>query len=226
MPKLKSEDDTDIVSFNRDELIVLDNYFTGKSTETAYLLGRYCGLRINECFGLKWKNVDLKNGTIYIDRQMQYQEGLIKLVEVKSLNSRRTIYLNDFMKKYFRSLHAKMLAEAERFDGLRRQNRRSIEDLDGSFIYSTELVNCLPDGKIQTVNSMKYPTREIKSTLHIEFKYHYLRHTYGTLMAEMNTPQHLLCNQMGHGNIHVTQKYYIALSKSGIEILHNNLNNL
>ena len=226
MPKLKSEDDTDIVSFNRDELALLDKYFVGKSTETAYLLGRYCGLRINECFGLKWKNVDLKNGTIYIDRQMQYQEGLIKLVEVKSLNSRRTIYLNDFMKKYFRSLHAKMLAEAERFDGLRRQNRRSIEDLDGSFIYSTELVNCLPDGKIQTVNSMKYPTREIKSTLHIEFKYHYLRHTYGTLMAEMNTPQHLLCNQMGHGNIHVTQRYYMALSKSGIEILQNNLNNL
>ncbi|MBO5007822.1 MAG: tyrosine-type recombinase/integrase [Clostridia bacterium] len=226
MPKLKSEDDIDIVAFSRDELALLDKYFVGKSTETAYLLGRYCGLRINECFGLKWKNVDLKNGTIYIDRQMQYQEGLIKLVEVKSLNSRRTIYLNDFMKKYFRSLHAKMLAEAERFDGLRRQNRRTIEDLDGSFIYSTELVNCLPDGKIQTVNSMKYPTREIKSTLHIEFKYHYLRHTYGTLMAEMNTPQHLLCNQMGHGNIHVTQKYYIALSKSGIEILHNNLNNL
>ena len=226
MPKLKSEDDTDIVAFNRDELALLDKYFVGKSTETAYLLGRYCGLRINECFGLKWKNVDLKNGTIYIDRQMQYQEGLIKLVEVKSLNSRRTIYLNDFMKKYFRSLHAKMLEEAERFDGVRRQNRRTIEDLDGSFIYSTELVNCLPDGKIQTVNSMKYPTREIKSTLHLEFKYHYLRHTYGTLMAEMNTPQHLLCNQMGHGNIHVTQKYYIALSKSGIEILHNNLNNL
>jgi len=43
----------------------------------------------------------------------------------------------------------------------------------------------LYDGKIQTVNSMKYPTREIKHNLHIEFKYHYLRHTYGTFMAEM-----------------------------------------
>ena len=31
---------------------------------------------------------------------------------------------------------------------------------------------------------------------------------------------------MGHGNIHVTQKYYIAISKSGIEILQNNLNSL
>lgn len=45
-------------------------------------------------------------------------------------------------------------------------------------------------------------------------------------MAEMNTPQHLLCSIMGHGNIHVTQQYYIAVSKRGIEILQNNLNQL
>ena len=87
-------------------------------------------------------------------------------------------------------------------------------------------MNCLYDGKIQTVNSFKYPTREIKSKLHIDFKYHYLRHTYGTMMAEMNTPAHLLCNQMGHGNIHVTQRYYLAISKTGIEIIQNNINRL
>ena len=73
---------------------------------------------------------------------------------------------------------------------------------------------------------MKYPSREIKEKLGINFKYHYLRHTYGTLMAEMNTPTHLLCNQMGHGNIHVTQLYYLAVSKTGIEVLQKNLNNL
>lgn len=45
-------------------------------------------------------------------------------------------------------------------------------------------------------------------------------------MAEMNTPTHLLCNQMGHGNIHVTQRYYLAISKSGIDTLNENLNKL
>ena len=98
--------------------------------------------------------------------------------------------------------------------------------IDGKKISSTELVNCLYDGKIQTVNSMKYPTREIKSKLGIDFKYHYLRHTYGTMMAELNTPQHLLCNQMGHASIRVTQKYYIGVSQTGIELLNNNLNSL
>ena len=110
--------------------------------------------------------------------------------------------------------------------GDREQNQRIIEDLGDKKISSTELVNCLPDGKIQTVNSMKYPTREIKSKYGIMFKYHYLRHTYGTMMAEMNTPTHLLCNQMGHGNIQVTQRYYIAISRTGVDILKDNLNHL
>jgi len=44
------------------------------------MLGRFCGLRINECFGLKWDHVDLENDTIQIDRQQQYQDSLIKLV--------------------------------------------------------------------------------------------------------------------------------------------------
>lgn len=71
MPKMKNEDDTEIVSFSREQLATLDDYFRGTNAETAYLLGRYCGLRINECFGLKWENVDLENGTIYIDRHME-----------------------------------------------------------------------------------------------------------------------------------------------------------
>lgn len=60
MPKLKTDDDLDIVAFSREELAILDDYFHGTNAETAYLLGRYCGLRINECYGLKWSNVDLQ----------------------------------------------------------------------------------------------------------------------------------------------------------------------
>lgn len=100
MPKMKTEDDTAIVAFSRKELALLDEYFKGTNAETAYLLGRYCGLRINETFGLKWSNVDLTSGTITIDRQMQYQDGLIKLVSPKTRNSKRTIYLCPTLKTH------------------------------------------------------------------------------------------------------------------------------
>ena len=224
MPKLRINDDTDIVAFNKEQLEILDQYFEGTNAETAYLLGRYCGLRINECFGLKWDHVDLEKGTILIDRQMQYQDHLIKLVTPKTRNAVRTIYLCDtliaFMRRKMQQAREASVANKE----LKEQKRRIIEDIDGSKIYSTDLVNCLPDGTIQTVNSFKYPTREIKSKLGMDFKYHYLRHTYGTMMAELNTPQHLLMAQMGHANIHVTQLYYLAILDSGIENLKEKIN--
>lgn len=226
MPKAKSDEDTDIMAFSKEELLLLDDYFKGTNAETAYLLGRYCGLRINECFGLKWSNVDLKNGTILIDRQMQYQQGLIKLVPPKTKNAKRTIYMPATLKIYLTELAKKRSEDEIRFADLREQKRRIIEDMDGSKILSTDLVNCLSDGTIQTVNSFKYPSREIKQKFNIPFKFHYLRHTYGTMMAEMNTPAHLLCNQMGHGKIQVTQLYYIAISKTGIDVLKDNLNRL
>lgn len=226
MPKLKDEDDTDIVAFSKDQLALLDDYFKGTNAETAYLLGRYCGLRINECFGLKWDHVDLGNGTIYIDRQMQYQEGLIKLVPVKTRNGKRTVYLCEKLRQHLRERFFQKAEDEKKLAAIREQKQRVIEDLGGEKMLSTELVNCLPNGTIQTVNSFKYPTRDIKATLGISFKYHYLRHTYGTMMAELNTPQHLLCSQMGHGNIHVTQRYYLALTKTGVDVLHDKLNQL
>ena len=157
---------------------------------------------------------------------MTYQDSLVKLIGPKTINSNRTIIMCDKLKQFLWERKLQRDKDMVELKAVRIQNRRLIDDIDGSQIYSTELVNCLPNGRIQTVNSMKYPTREIKSKLGIDFKYHYLRHTYGTLMAEMNTPTHLLCNQMGHGNINVTQRYYIAISKSGMEIVQNNINKL
>ncbi len=104
MPPMKTDEDLEIVAYDREQVAALDAYFEGTNAETAYLLGCYCGLRINECYGLKWENVNIKNGTITIDRQMQYQDGVIKLVTLKTRNARRTVYLNDRLIAYFTKL--------------------------------------------------------------------------------------------------------------------------
>ena len=207
MPKMKVDEDAEIVAFTPDEVARLDEYFQGTNAETAYLLGRCCGLRINECYGLKWENIDTKRGTITIDRQMQYQEGLIKLVSLKTRNARRTVYMSDKLKAYLRHLERENKAQAAALAAQRAQNQTFITDIDGKQISSLELVNTLPNGKIQTVNSMKYHSKTIKAKLGINFKFHYLRHTYGTRLAEMNTPTHILCNQMGHASGKVTERY-------------------
>ena len=98
MPKMKTNEDDDVVTFSKSELQILDDHFSGTNSETAYYLGRYCGLRINECYGLKWDNIDIENGTITIDRQMQYQNGIIKLVSLKTRNARRDIIMSEPLK--------------------------------------------------------------------------------------------------------------------------------
>ena len=224
MPKMRIDEDTDIIAYSREQVELLDNYFRDTNVETAYLLGRWCGLRINECYGLKWDNIDLRRGTITIDRQMQYQEGLIKLVSLKTRNARRTVYMSAKLKEYLRHLKQENKVQSVALAEQRAQNQTFITGIDGQQISSLDLVNCLPNGKIQTVNSMKYHSRTIKSELGINFKYHHLRHTYGTRLAEMNTPTHILCNQMGHASGKVTERYYLAVSKTGIAVLTKNLN--
>lgn len=219
MPKMKVDEDEDIVSFSVEETEALDKYFKDTNAETAYMLGRYCGLRINECYGLKWTDVDFDNNIIHIEYQMQYHEGLIKLLPLKTRNARRSVYMSSKLKTHL----LKVKKEVEVFEAahsdIRTQNKTMITDENGKSFSSLLLVNSLPNGKIQTVNSMKYHTRKIKDTLGIDFKYHYLRHTYGTRLAEQNMPTHLLCNQMGHANSKVTEKYYIAVSKHGMDIV-------
>lgn len=226
MPKMKVDEDTDIVTFSDEEMIILSEYFKDTNAETAFILGKYCGLRINECYGLKWSNIDFENGIIKIDRQMQYQKGVIKLVSLKTRNAKREIIMATVLKEYLlqvkqrRDIVSKSMAEQ------REQNQTFLMDLNKHKISSLELVNSLDEGKIQTVNSMKYHTQKIKAQYDISFKYHYLRHTYGTRLAMLNTPMHILCRQMGHASGNVTQKYYLGNSKEGLEILRNNLNQM
>lgn len=206
MPKMKIDEDTDIVTFSDEQMETLSEYFKGTNAETAFMLGKYCGLRINECYGLKWCNVDLANGIIKIDRQMQYQNGVIKLVSLKTRNARREVIMASPLQEYLTQVRKRVDKAAVDLAEQREQNQTFLLDLDKQKISSLELVNSLDDGKIQTVNSMKYHAKKIKADFGIIFKFHHLRHTYGTRLAMLNTPMHILCRQMGHASGNVTQK--------------------
>jgi integrase len=226
MPKMKVDEDDEIVSFSPAELDALDEYFKDTNAETAYMLGRYCGLRINECYGLKWSDIDLDNDCIHIEQQMHYQEGLITLSSLKTRNAKRTLYMHSKLKAHLMAIKAEVDEADILIPNIRKQNQTIITDSAGAPVSSLQLVNSLTNGKIQTVNSMKYHSKKIKATLGIDFKYHYLRHTYGTRLAEQNLPAHLLCNQMGHAGSRVTEKYYIAISKHGTEIIKDKVEGL
>lgn len=165
MPKMKAEEDTEIEVYTNDELELLDEYFKGNNLETAYLLGRYCGLRIAECFGIKWSNVNFEEGTILIDRQMQYQEETINLVPPKTRNGHRKVYMCDKLKTYLWIKFQQREVDQKRYAKIIEQKKRLITDLDGEMIYSTEMVNCKPKGQLLTVCCCYWINRKMKRRL-------------------------------------------------------------
>lgn len=226
MPKIKSTDVHDIEVFSKEELKTLDKYFSGKTVETAYIIGKYSGLRIAECYGLTWDCIDLENGIISVEKQMKTQEGLVKLLPLKTKNARRKVYMNTELLNYLTALKEKVKEYEIEFAAQRQQNEMFILNIDNTKISSLELVNTLPNGKIQTEYAIKHHARPLKEHYKIEFKFHTLRHTYGTTLAMLNTPSHVLANQMGHGKNSSAYKYYLAMSKEGIDELKNNLEQL
>ena len=226
MPSMKSTDKKEIEAFTKEELKVMDKYFSGKPVETAYIIGKYSGLRIAECYGLTWDCIDLENGIIRVEKQMKTQEGLVKLLPLKTVNARRKVYMSTELKTYLTNLKEKVKEYEITYAAQRQQNEMFILNVDEAKISSLELVNTLPNGKIQTEWAIKHHARPLREHYKIDFKFHTLRHTYGTTLAMLNTPSHVLANQMGHGKNSSAFKYYLAMSKEGIEELRNNLDRL
>lgn len=226
MPTKRSADIVDIEVYSDDELKILDDYFKGKTVETAYIIGRYCGLRVAECYGLTWDRINLEEGYISVERQMQSHNGIVRLVSLKTPNARRKVFICDTLKEYLQDLKERTEQYKTEFQKQRKQNEKIIYDETLGEISSSKLVNTLPNGRIQTEHAIRHHAKYLRELYSIHFKYHNLRHTFGTKLALMNTPEHILLNQMGHSKSSTTHKYYLAMSENGINELKNNLNKL
>ncbi len=104
----------------------------------------------------------LKLGFAYNFLQLIYNFEslpLIKLFPLKTRNARRVLYLNKILLQHLKQMYA-LRKEAEvRLAAQRQQNQTIIIDMNGEPLSCLEMVNTLPDGKIQTVNSMKYHSK-------------------------------------------------------------------
>lgn len=197
---------------------------------TAFYLGLYAGLRISECFALRWCDVKLTEKKLTISRQMHYVNGEIRLCPVKTLTSIREIVIPQVLwnqlvfQKDYQEMRKSTLGRAY------RDTERVYDEVTKEWIQGGDFVNRKANGELLTVNSMKYWAKIVTAALnenanrkveeendigsshdvkYKEFKYHYLRHTYATNCAAANVSLHMLMSMMGHKKIDTTRKYYI-----------------
>ena len=199
--------------YNDDELSLIESCFKSEDSNllTAFYLGVYCGLRISECFALRWSNIDWEKGIITVNRQMQNENGKITLTAVKTMTSIREIIMPSFLQDYLDSYYQKQRTERTSAGKHYKNTEVVYDEVTKEYITGGDFINRRINGELLTVNSMKYYSRKIKHDVNIEFKYHNLRHTYATNCAFNNVNMMLLMQMLGHKKIETTKAYYLKI---------------
>ena len=232
MPKRRIDDEEeDVRVFTENEVKIIRAIVKDSNAELAMLLGLEMQLRIAEVYGLTWDNIDFENRMISVEKQMLRTDGIFTCGPLKTSKAKRKIHMTDRVYDYLVE-HKNNLDKAIKEKPLLFEQKNVTvpwEDGRGHIykkLHLTDFIHTTTTAEFQTFHSFKYWAQEIRDKGKMEFKFHWLRHTGASLLADLNTPIHLLCNRLGHRKIETTYKYYTGITERGIEILKDNLDTI
>lgn len=215
---------------------IIDRFPEDDPYHYAIMISMYTGLRIGEVYGLTWNDVDFKNGTISVSKQMvkmrlpadQKQDGkkntAYYLAPTKTHSSIRTIpigkTLSDALRKWKKMQMESMLEYGEYYTEIYSKKE---SDSVGNDVYKIiEMERSIPvalntvplvmrklNGKQAKRDSFQYATRVIHYELGIEFNFHSLRHTHATMLIESGVSPKTVQMRLGHENIETTLQTYV-----------------
>ena len=230
-PKVEDdeEEDNPVEIFELNEIEQLDNYFKDSNLYTAFLMGYYLGLRISECFGTMWTDINWREKTIRINKQLVYEDGCFCIKNPKTKAGTRTVDIPDVLLSH---LKAKIRKARYTAAGLGAAYRNTEVCLDKrklgepTSIVGGDFINRKPNGELLTNNSFKYHAKRIKETLGINFKYHSLRRTHITQLAAMITPVIEVMRRVGHTKYDTTMRFYVSVNEETKQRLIGNINKI
>lgn len=180
----------------------------------AVMLGTGC--RVGELVGLRWKDVDLTNGVIYINHNLTYrpQEGSGKLemhiTTPKTSNGNRTIPMISEVRHALAAIRVWQM-----------EHGFSTVEIDGyhDFVFVNQ------NGNLYTDNTLNRALKRIRLACNAEeaakaekenrdavkiphFSVHNLRHTFCTRFCENETNVKVIQEIMGHADISTTMNIY------------------
>lgn len=177
------------------------------------------GLRVGELTGLRWKDIDLEEGTIDVNHSLRYfdhkdSKGCYFSINTpKTINGYRKVVMTEAVKQAFR-----MEKEYQELAGL-----ESKDEIDGydDFIFINRF------GHIQHQGTLNKALRRIIRDFNVaavakgktdpedmlpHFSCHILRHTYATRLIECGSNVKFVQYQMGHSEIQTTFDTYVSVS--------------
>lgn len=203
----------------------------GTSFEMPVMLAVMYGLRLSECVGMRWSNVDLANRTFEVIEQMPYNipTGTLLVKSMAPLKSDGRVL----------PVTASAMPVFERQLSMQQEQRRQIE-ADGGIYYDNHLVFAHKNGcPLGQVGVSQHFGRLIK-WLHLpRIRFHDLRHTAATNMYQLTGDFYTVGKILGHSlkgvgtqlgisnNLHAVTERYVDVRleriKMVIEAYHNAL---
>ena len=162
-----------------------------KTKDLGILLSLCCGLRIGEICALKWSDIDIENGTLYINKTVQrlkkekadQKKTELVISSPKSISSIRIIPLPMFLIEY--------LSEFKK------------NNVNESYVISGSI-------NIFEPRSYQYYFKAFLQRENIRiFNYHILRHTFATRCIEKGVDIKSLSELLGHSNVNITLDKYV-----------------
>ncbi|MCP8970467.1 site-specific integrase [Ectobacillus ponti] len=159
----------------------------------AFHLAITTGMRRGEILGLRWKDVDLEKGMLYV-RQTLSKDGKTFLTGAKTDSSVRSIKLSQ-----------------ETIAALKKHKARvASERLKGGAEYSNyDLVVCTAKGTPMNPENLKRTFIRLTKQADVStIRFHDLRHTHATMLLAQGVHAKVISERLGHSNIKTTLDIY------------------
>lgn len=183
-----------ILTFSDNEINIIEKNVlnTNDIKKFAILLALFTGMRIGELCALQWKDIDLHNKVIHINKNIirtksnisDKTKTITKIAVPKTLNSVRNIPINDLLVSFL----------------------KKFQKNDEIFL--------LTDNKYyMTPNKYYYFYRNYISSLNISnYNFHTTRHTFATRSLSFGMDVKTLSVILGHTNIKITLDLYVHIT--------------
>lgn len=231
MPPIKQRDaekQKEVKVYEQYQLAAIEAVLKDTDAYIPFLLGFYCGLRIGECFGLMWDDINWHTKELRVNKQMQIIGGIAYLRPTKTKAGCRTIDVPPVVMDALQELHRKQFKKpSAKFRANKSEKVISMIDDKQTEIIGGDFINRRVtgpfEGCLMTPNCMKMYVKEIELSEQIHFEYHSLRRTHITQLINNGVPLKEVAKRVGHTKVSTTLKSYAGTTEETKQIMRDGL---
>ena len=192
--------ETEINILNEAQIGAVLRHLEGRSLRpiVALLLGTGC--RRGEALALRWKDLDLDQGSVRIERSIEETKGNLRVKEPKTRHGRRNVSIPPWLVAELRAHRA------------RQQERRLALGQGGAT--PNDLVFPRWDGSIRSPHGVSQKFAQAMTALGIDCTLHGLRHTAVSLLIAGGADILQISRRIGHANAATTLRIYAHALKN------------